>query len=780
LTLSTTMAPLAQYPRWICWTFEHDPNRPQKPRKRAINPRTGHYCKPQDPAVWCTYAEALAAAQQRGHGVGFVFQEGDGLFFLDMDNCLQEDGQWSPLARHLMEVWQGHAAIEVSQSGRGLHVFGYASQIPPHGCRNIPLGLELYHHERFVAFTDAQSCGAIDADVSAILAGVIDAYFPKTSQTRDVVDWTDEGDGARADDEELLQIMLQSGQRTAGAFFNDRHVTFADLWNANADALAKRWPSSNGVDSFDRSEADSALASHLAYWCGGNCERMERFMRRSALVRDKWDSHGSYMERTVLGACATVKNRATPHGGAKRISEDERRKRQRELTRRIGEGSDTVPTTEQFSLEEMLERFVYIKEGAQVADRLRPQFVLPFAEFKGATAASKHMVVKPDGVAKLISCAEAWKASALRKDAETLTFRAGANAMTTSPHHGKAALNLWSAPIRDEPPQDWQERSNLFADHIRWLWGEHADVFLDWLAHIEQRPGVLPHFGWVHISRVHGKGRNWISAVLARLWRGHVAASFDLLGAMDGAFNDRLSRCLLAIVDEINEGGSGSWRHAQTLRQMVTAEHREINPKYGRRHVEYNATRWLLFSNHTAAIPLGSEDRRFWVVDHEGSVHPLEYYKKLYAALDEPLFMTSVAHMLSERDISGFEPGQRPPLTKAKAALVELSQSENEADLSSLAQLWPVEVISWTELRQALPESDTSYNALKYPLERAGMRKVKRKVRTLVRPESVYSLRNHDLWAVATAGEIKAELARVAPEAKIACLCGDSDLTTGG
>jgi len=253
-----------------------------------------------------------------------------------------------------------------------------------------------------------------------------------------------------------------------------------------------------------------------------------------------------------------------------------------------------------------------------------------------------------------------------------------------------------------------------------------------------------------------------------------------LLGAMDGAFNDRLSRCLLAIVDEINEGGSGSWRHAQTLRQMVTAEHREINPKYGRRHVEYNATRWLLFSNHTAAIPLGSEDRRFWVVDHEGSVHPLEYYKKLYAALDEPLFMTSVAHMLSERDISGFEPGQRPPLTKAKAALVELSQSENEADLSSLAQLWPVEVISWTELRQALPESDTSYNALKYPLERAGMRKVKRKVRTLVRPESVYSLRNHDLWAVATAGEIKAELARVAPEAKIACLCGDSDLTTGG
>jgi hypothetical protein len=166
------------------------------------------------------------------------------------------------------------------------------------------------------------------------------------------------------------------------------------------------------------------------------------------------------------------------------------------------------------------------------------------------------------------------------------------------------------------------------------------------------------------------------------------------------------------------------------------------------------------------------------VVDPEGPVRPLEYYKELYAALDDSLFTTSVAHMLSERDISGFEPGQRPPLTKAKAALVELSQSENEADLSSLVKLWPVEVISWTELQQALPESGMGFHALKYSLERAGMRRVKRKVRTLVKPESIYSLRNHDFWAVAGPRQIKAELARAVLEAKLACLCGDSDLTT--
>ena len=784
MTLSTTMAPLARYPRWINWRYEADARRPDKPRKVPISPRSGYGCKPNNPANWCTYEEALAAAQTRGHGIGFVFQEGDGLWFLDIDNALQPDSTWSPLAQHLMQVWGGHVAIEVSQSGRGLHIFGWASSIPEHGCRNIPLGLELYHHERFVAFTDNMSAGAMDADTSDILAGVVASYFPKTSASRDVVDWTDTGaphaDGAHADDNELLQIMLRSCKKSAPATFNaENHVTFEDLWTANADKLSRKWPGQNGHDSFDRSSADSALAGHLAFWTAGNCERIERLMRLSALAREKWDDREDYLERTVLGALSTVSNRAGPRDVGKSMSEDERRQLQRKLTRQIGEGSDTVPSTHQFTLEEMLERFVFITEGSQVADRLRPQVVLPFAEFKAATAASMHPVVRPDETTKLVACAVLWLKSQQRKDAETLTFRAGAGVMTVSPGHGKSALNLWSAPIRDDPPLDWQERAEVFVGHIQWLWGEHAEAFLDWLAHIEQKPGELPHFGWVHISRVHGKGRNWISAVLARLWRGNVAASFDLLGSMEGKFNDRLSRCLLAIVDEINEGGNGSWRHAQTLRQMVTAEHREINPKYGRRYVEYNATRWLMFSNHTAAIPLGAEDRRFWVVDHDGPVRPPDYYKRLYAALSDPLFIVSVAHLLGTRDLSRFEPGQRPPLTRAKTALVELSQSENDAILADLLRLWPVDVISWHELQQVLPEGGGSYSALKHPLERAGIRKVKRRVRTSVRPEPIYSLRNHEVWSQALPGQIKAELVRVPLEKKMAALCDDGDSATG-
>jgi hypothetical protein len=345
--------------------------------------------------------------------------------------------------------------------------------------------------------------------------------------------------------------------------------------------------------------------------------------------------------------------------------------------------------------------------------------------------------------------------------------------MTVSPDQGLPALNMWSPPLRNTPPPDWAARAEPFIYHVRWLWGDDAEPFLDWLAHIEQRPGELPHFGWVHISRIHGKGRNWISSILSRLWRGNVAASLDLMSVLEGGFNYRLSRCLLAIVDEINEGGNQSYRHAQTLRQMVTAEVREINPKYGRRHIEYNTTRWLMFSNHTAAIPLGKDDRRFYVVDHVGPARDSEYYRRLYALLDDPLFLASVAAWLRSKDISSFNVGQRPPLTKAKEALISLSQSEEDSTLTELVANWPVDVITAAELGSRLGYGALKRLAVRHALERAGVRRLC-KVRVSETPEMLYTLRNPECWSASAPEKLKAEINRKSSGEKLAAL--DADL----
>ena len=458
-----------------------------------------------------------------------------------------------------------------------------------------------------------------------------------------------------------------------------------------------------------------------------------------------------------------------------------RRRQQRERSRVIGDGSDDISTTEIFTLNEMLGRFVFIKDGAQVADRLRPQSMLSLQEFKSATAGSSQKVFPAGSPAKIVPTANLWLKHSDRPDAETVTFRAGAGEMTIAPD-GRNALNLWKQPARPDAPDDWAQQAQFFINHIVWLFGAYANAFLDWLAHIEQKPGQLPHFVWIHVSKVHGKGRNWISALLARLWRGNVAASFDLVAALENGFNGRLSRIVLAIVDEIHEGGNSTYRHAQTLRQMVTAEERTINPKYGRQRVEWNAARWLIFSNHAGAIPLDDDDRRSFVVDHDGPVREPEYYAALYAKLDDAQFIVSVAEFLKRRDISGFNPGARPPITEAKKALIAATRSEGESMLAEIVNRWPVDVISWEEIKDLMGEHTPKAAAARHVLDRAGLVKVGR-IRASVpsfgsemrKQTPIYAVRNHDAWKRASPDALGKELNRCGRDDKERALFGDAD-----
>lgn len=299
--LATPLAPLAAFPHFIAWRVEDG-------RKLPYSPVTGRLASTVNPADWSGYDAAAQFAASHGMaGVGFVFTESDPFFFLDVDKALH-DGQWSQLAQELCARFAG-AAIEVSQSGTGLHIFGTYQQRPSHRNKNTPLGVELYTAERFVALTGSGAIGSAAAPMDAALSAVIHDYFDPASAPRVTAEtWTTEAApewrGPDSDDE-LIALALRSKSHSAAAAFGPgQTVTFADLWTANTDVLAARWPGNSGP--YDASSADQALANLLAFWAGHNCERMERLMRRSALARDKWDDRPDYLETTILKAAAAV------------------------------------------------------------------------------------------------------------------------------------------------------------------------------------------------------------------------------------------------------------------------------------------------------------------------------------------------------------------------------------------------------------------------------------------------------------------------------------------
>lgn len=299
--LPQALAAMGAYRQFIVYVAVPSQTRPGKTDKYPCDFRTGSVASAHDANIWTDYQTAIGYAAHYGasYGVGFVFTDADPFFFLDLDECLQADNTWSPLAVSLCQYLNG-AAVEISQSQKGLHVFGsYSSPIGPHGCKNTALGLELYHTGRFVALTGIGAAGNVAMDCAHLLPGLITTYFP-ASPGHDVEQgWTEEPSEdwrGPTDDDELIRRALRS-QSTASAFGG--RASFADLWNGNVEVLARCYP--DPARGYDASSADAALAQHLAFWTGKDCARIERLMQRSALVRDKWERE-DYLPRTISGA----------------------------------------------------------------------------------------------------------------------------------------------------------------------------------------------------------------------------------------------------------------------------------------------------------------------------------------------------------------------------------------------------------------------------------------------------------------------------------------------
>lgn len=143
--------------------------------------------------------------------------------------------------------------------------------------------------------------GDARTDCTSQLKTVIAQYFaPQVAQTQSQgwTDGPDRGWNGPVEDDELIRKMLNSKTSANAAFGNK--AGFADLWTGNIDALARAFP--DPVRVYDCSSADAALAQHLAFWTGNDCERMRRLMRRSALVREKWERE-DYLPRTISRAC---------------------------------------------------------------------------------------------------------------------------------------------------------------------------------------------------------------------------------------------------------------------------------------------------------------------------------------------------------------------------------------------------------------------------------------------------------------------------------------------
>lgn len=303
---------LTTYSQFVLYRKEWDAKK-SKWSKRPAN-TFGAIHDAHDRSIWVSYDVAVNAAQLLGepYGVGFVFCVDDPFFFLDMDDCLI-NGQWSPVAVELCGMFPG-AYTEVSMGGQGLHVVGTITEDIEHACRNGANNLEFYTEGRFMALGRPESAyGSVATVHNDQVRSMVTKYFDPTNVVSGTTaaqsdEWTTSHSPQSRpilNDEVLIQKAIKSVSGAA-VFGGNSSATFTDLWTAS-DNLGQYFPPDKDGDAFNRSMADSSLATHLMFWTGGDCDRTKRLMRMSALNREKFDRE-DYMSWTILGAKRTHAN----------------------------------------------------------------------------------------------------------------------------------------------------------------------------------------------------------------------------------------------------------------------------------------------------------------------------------------------------------------------------------------------------------------------------------------------------------------------------------------
>lgn len=267
--------------RFCLWRYEEQNGRTTKVPYRV----NGKRASSKNIRHFACFTEILkVAAPYDGIGMG-VFSP---FAAVDIDDCVK-DGELSGLAEDVIHTLDSYT--EYSPSGKGVHIIvkvkDFTFDKSRYYINNRKIGLEVYvpgATNRFVTLTGNTIHQTEPAYRDKELQLVLDRYMKRNelSSPQPTVP------GSYLEDESVIRKAQKSKQKEK----------FQKLWNGDISNYASP------------SEADLALCSMLAFWCGGDMEQMDRIFRQSGLMRDKWerdDYRKSTLERAVKSCTSFYK-----------------------------------------------------------------------------------------------------------------------------------------------------------------------------------------------------------------------------------------------------------------------------------------------------------------------------------------------------------------------------------------------------------------------------------------------------------------------------------------
>jgi len=268
--------------QWICWREEMRDGDVTKVPVDA----SGGFASTTDSSTWSSFDTAREAHEGDKidtNGLGFVFDEGSTLMGVDLDDCRDpETGEPTDEAQQIIDDLDSWT--EVSPSGTGYHVIvqGFVPDGGNRGDIDDVSHLEMYDKSRYFTVTGDHVEGTpASVETRPSVVKELHSEYVADDDENDDAPGREPNTDVSLDDSELIEKAKSA---------------------KNGDEFERLWRGDTSGHQNDHSRADLALCSKLAFWTGGDKQRVDSLFRQSGLMRGKWDEDRgdqTYGEMTV-------------------------------------------------------------------------------------------------------------------------------------------------------------------------------------------------------------------------------------------------------------------------------------------------------------------------------------------------------------------------------------------------------------------------------------------------------------------------------------------------
>lgn len=288
---------LKKLPQWVGWSWKKIVGKDGNVQKTKVpyDLKTGRAASHSDSSTWASYEET------KGHDlIGFVFSENDPYVGIDLDKCI-EDGEVSPEAERIVRSFSSYS--EISPSGTGIKIF-VRGKLPGRSRRSAKKNIEIYDQNRFFTVTGnvySSYSGPIARGTSS-LKSFYEKTFPETVEP--------EKNGRGSSVSGIVRDAITNRDLT------DEDVLSLAVRARNGEKFERLYSGDwEGIGYGSHSEADLALCSMLAFYCGPDPERIEEMFSGSDLSRGKWFDRPQYRKTTITKALSDMTEFYSPTTG---------------------------------------------------------------------------------------------------------------------------------------------------------------------------------------------------------------------------------------------------------------------------------------------------------------------------------------------------------------------------------------------------------------------------------------------------------------------------------